>query len=107
MTEFLKSYGGSLVAKSCSTLGTPWTIACQAPLSMGFSRQAYWNGLQFPPLGDLPDIGMKPLSPALAGRFSITEPPGKPNSEDSRALKKAHLVCTSHSGHHSHSVFVL
>ena len=40
--------GGGLVAKSCPTLATPWTAACQAPLSMGFSRQEYWNGLPFP-----------------------------------------------------------
>ena len=41
-------YGGGLVAKSCPTLTTPWTVACQAPLSMGFSRQEYWSGLPFP-----------------------------------------------------------
>ena len=40
--------GGGLVAKSCLTLATPWTAACQAPLSMGFSRQEYWSGLPFP-----------------------------------------------------------
>ena len=43
------------VAKSGPTLATPWTAACQAPLSVGFSRQKYWNGLPFPSLGDLPD----------------------------------------------------
>ena len=53
---------------------TPWTIACQAPLSMGFPRQEYWSGLSFPTLGDLPDPKIKPMSPALAGRFFITEP---------------------------------
>ena len=37
--------GGSLIAKSCPTLKTPWTIACQAPLSMGFARQEYWSGV--------------------------------------------------------------
>ena len=49
-----------------------WTIAFQAPLSMGFSRQEYWNGLPCPPPGDLPDPGIKPsslTSPALAGGF--------------------------------------
>ena len=49
-----------------------WTIACRVPLSMGFSRQEYWSGLSFPPLGDLPDPRIKPISsasPALAGRF--------------------------------------
>ena len=58
-------FGGGLVAKSCPTLVIPWTIALQAPLSMGFSRQEYWSGLQFPSPGDLPDSGIKPRSPAL------------------------------------------
>ena len=44
---------------------TPWTVAYQAPLSMGFSRQEYWSGLPFPSPGDLPDPGIKPGSPAL------------------------------------------
>ena len=57
--------GGSLVTKSCPILGTPWTATCQAPLSMGFSRQEYWSGLPFPSPGDLPDPGVKPGSPAL------------------------------------------
>ena len=57
---------------------TPSTIACQAPLSMGFSRQEYWSGLPFPSPGDLPDPGIKLTSPALAGGFFIVEPPGKP-----------------------------
>ena len=51
---------------------SPWTIACQAPLSMGFSRQDYWSGLPFPSPGDLPYPGIKPTSltsPALEGRF--------------------------------------
>ena len=47
----------------------PWAVAQQAPLSMEFPRQGYWNGLPFPSPGDLPDRGIKPLSPALAGRF--------------------------------------
>ena len=50
----------------------------QAPLSMGFPRQEYWGGLSFPSPGDLPKAGNKPTSPALAGRFFTTEPPGKP-----------------------------
>ena len=48
---------------------TPWTVAHQAPLSMGFSRQECWSGLPFPPPGDLPDPGIKPAYPALAGGF--------------------------------------
>ena len=51
---------------------TPWTVAHQAPLSMGFSRQEYWSGLLFPPSGDLPDPGIKPASPALEGWFLTT-----------------------------------
>ena len=58
---------------------TPWTVAHQAPLSMGFSRQDYWSGLPFPSPGDLPDPGIEPTSPALAGGFLTTVPPGKPD----------------------------
>ena len=59
------------------SLVTPWAAACQAPLSVEFSRQEYRSGLPFPPLGDLPDPGTEPESPALACRFFTTEPPGK------------------------------
>jgi len=61
--------------QSCLTLLTLWTRACQAPLSMGFSRQEYWSGLPCPPPGDLPNPGLEPTSlksPALAGRFFTT-----------------------------------
>ena len=58
--KLLKSGGGGLVAKLCPTLGIPWTVACQAPLSMGFFQQEYWSGLPFPSPGDLPDPGIKP-----------------------------------------------
>ena len=54
---------------------TLWAVAHQAPLSMGFSRQEYWSGLPFPPPGDLPNPGIKPMTPvfpALAGRFFTT-----------------------------------
>ena len=60
---------------------TPWTVACQASLSMGFSRQEYWGGLPCSPPGDLPDPGIETVSlksPALAGGFFTTELPGKP-----------------------------
>ena len=56
---------GGLVAKFCLILATLWTVACQAPLSMGFSRQEYWSGLLFPSPGDLPHPGIEPWSPAL------------------------------------------
>ena len=65
-------------AYSCPALVTWWSVAHQAPLSMGFSRQEHWSGLPFPNQGDLPDPGIEPASPALAGRFFTTEPPGKP-----------------------------
>ena len=59
---------------------TPWTIAHQAPLYMEFSRQEYWSGLPFPPLGDLPNPGIKPtslISAALAGGLFTIESPGE------------------------------
>ena len=62
---------------------TPWIVACQAPLSMEFSRQEYWNGLPFPIPEDLPNPGIEPMSlasPALAGRFLAMAPPGKPKA---------------------------
>ena len=62
-----------LVAQLCPTLCEPWTVACQAPLSMGFSRQEYWSGLPFPPPGDLPDPGIEPGSPALQAESLLTE----------------------------------
>ena len=52
---------------------TPWTVACQVPLPMGFPRQEYWSGLPFPPAWVFPNPGMKPMSPAWVGRFFITE----------------------------------
>ena len=54
---------------------TPWTATPQVPLSMGFPRQEYWSQLLFPTQEDLPDPGIEPTSPALAGRFFTTEPP--------------------------------
>ena len=57
---------------------TPWTIAHQAPLSMGFFRQEYWGGLPCPSPGDLPDLEIKPGSPALQAVSLSSEPPEKP-----------------------------
>ena len=68
-----------LAAKSCPTLGTPWTVACQDPLSMGFSRQEYWSGLPFPSPGVLPDPGIEPSSPTLQADSLLTELWGKPS----------------------------
>ena len=64
---------GGLVAKLRPTLVTPWTVARQAPLSMGFSRQEYWSGLPFPPPGDLPNPGVEPRSPAWQADSLPTE----------------------------------
>ena len=71
------SYGG-LIARSCPTLGTAWTVAYQAPPSMGFSRQEYWSGLPFPSPGGLPDPGIEPKSSTLEADALTSEPPGKP-----------------------------
>ena len=62
------------------SLLSPWTVARQAPLSLGFSRQEYWSGLPCPPLGDHPDPETEPVSPALAAGLLTTEPPGKPQT---------------------------
>ena len=67
------------VAQLCPTFVTPWIVACQGPLSMEFFRQEYWSGVPFPS-GIF--LGIKPVSlasPALAGGFSTTASPGKPN----------------------------
>ena len=69
----MRLYCGGLVSKLCLTLATPWTVAHQAPLSMGFSRQEYWSELPFPSPGDLPDPGIKPRSPALQADSLPTE----------------------------------
>ena len=69
-----------LVTQLCLTLDTQWIETHQASLSMEFSRQEYWSELSLPTPGDLPNPGIKPVSPvlpALTGRFFTTEPPGK------------------------------
>ena len=68
-------FSGQVVSDS---FATPWSVAHQVPLSMGFLRQEYWSGLPFPSPGGLPDLGIEPTSPALAGGFFTAEPPGKP-----------------------------
>ena len=57
-----------------------WTVACQASLSVGFSRQEYWNGLPCPSPGDPPILGIEPGSPALQADALPTEPQGKPKA---------------------------
>ena len=76
--DLLCSPGGRLGAKSCPILVTPRTVAYQAPLSMGFSRQEHWSRLPFPSPGDLPELGIEPGSPALQADSLLTELPGKP-----------------------------
>ena len=67
--SFVQYGGGGLVAKSCPTLSTLWTVACQAPLSTGFSRQEYWSGLPFPFQGDLPNPGIEPYNLLHCGQI--------------------------------------
>ena len=73
-TKLCTLKGCCLIAQSCQTLVTLWTIAPQAPLAMGFSRQEYWSGLPFPSPGDLPDPGIEPRSPALEADSLPSEP---------------------------------
>ena len=68
----------SVSRSALSIFLTPWTVACQAPLSMEFSRQEYWSGLPFPSPGDLPYLGIEPGSLALHADSLQYEPPGTP-----------------------------
>ena len=62
-----------LCVLSCvPAFATPWTVGCQAPLSVGFPRQEHWSRVPFPLPGDLPDLGIKPTSPALAAGLFTT-----------------------------------
>ena len=79
------------------SFAAPWTVACQAPLSMGFSRQEYWGDLPFPSPGDLPDPGIEPMSPALVDGFFFTpKPPGKPTHifQSVQSLSRVRLFAT-------------
>ena len=78
LNSLLLLFSCSLVS---SSFATPWTVAYQAPLFMGFPRQEYWCGLPFPSPGDLPNPGTEPASlvaPALTGGFFTAAPAGKP-----------------------------
>ena len=77
-----------LVDQSCLTLCDPWTLAHKAPLSMEFTRQEYWSGLQFPSPGDFPIPGIEPGSPKLRAVSLLSKPSGK--SEES-----GYLLCES------------
>ena len=77
-----------LLVLSCVRLfAAPWTVAHQAPLSMGFSRQEYWSGLPFPTSGDLRDPGVQPRSPVLRADSLLSEPPRLPS--DSKGKEPA------------------
>ena len=88
---YVPAGGGDLVGKSCPTLATPWTVACQAPLSMGFPRQEYGSGLPFPSPGDLPNPGIERVSSGSAGGFFTMEPPGKHNNAIHKLLESVYL----------------
>ena len=80
-TCFLEHLWGMCVCdQSCLTPVNLWTVACQASLSLEFSRQEYWSGLPFLSPGDLPDSGVDRTSPSLADGFVTTQPPGKPTN---------------------------
>ena len=90
--EHLRINGGGLVAKSCPTLAILRTVTHQAPLSMGFPRQAYWSGLLFPSSRDLLHPGIAPESPALQDSL-LTEPPGKPPESMKYSVKHKINTC--------------
>ena len=83
-----KSESESEVAQSCPTLCDPWTVAHQAPPSMGFYRQEYWSGVPLPSPGDLPDPGIKPRSPTLQADALTSAPPGKPLNTRIQSFRK-------------------
>ena len=71
---------------------TPWTVAYQASQSMGFSRQEYWSGLPFPSPGDLPDLGIRPGSPALEVNALISGPPEKIQQVSKKQISVANPI---------------
>ena len=72
------------------SLATPWTVTCQAPLSVEFSRQEYWSGVPFPSPGDLTHSGIKPGPPALRADSLLSEPPEKAKEINIHLLIVAH-----------------
>ena len=90
--NFIVLYMLSILNDACmvvSNSATPWTVAYQAPPSMGFSRQEYWSGLLFPSPGDLPDPGIEPTSPTLQADTLPSEPPGKFSLLERKLLKSS------------------
>jgi len=89
-------YMHTFILSHLQLFGTPQTVDHKAPLSMGFPREEYCNGLPFPSSGDLPDPGIKPESPsAMAGRFFTIVPPGKSNDIEHLlfAFTGTHMLC--------------
>ena len=84
--------GGGLVTKSCPTLATPWAVASQSPLSLGFSRHEYWIGFPFPSPGNLPDPGIDPGSTALQADSLPTELRGKPQIKRHHEIKRCFFL---------------
>ena len=90
-TECVRIQILSVCSVVLDSFASPCAVACPAFLFMGFSRSVYWSVLPFSPAGDLPDPGIEtvsPASPASAGGFFTTEPPGKPRTESLYFLKK-------------------
>ena len=87
---------------------TPWTVARQATLSMGFSREKYWSGLPFPSPGYLPNLGIKPGSPTFQADSLLSEPPSSSGIQNLTALNDLHYYLSSliHS-HFSSGLFSL
>ena len=82
---------GREVAQSCPTLCDHMDCS-QAPPSMGFSREEYWNGLPFPSSGDLPNPGIEPGSPSLQADALPSEPPGKPSSLEKELTTHSNIL---------------
>ena len=92
--ELIILFTGEVKVKSLSPVQlfvTPWTVAYQVPLSVGFSRQGYWSGLPFPSPEDLPDSGIEPWSPTLQADALPSEPFGR-NLGEKRSLRKDHWL---------------
>ena len=104
--EINQEFGGNIYTLVVSSLSrvrlfaTPWTVAYEAPPSMGFSRQEYWSGLPFPSPGDLPDPGIEPRSPAVQADALPSKPPGK-RTAIQKTISKDLLYSTENSPHYS------
>ena len=80
------------------SFATSWTVTHQTPLSMGFPRQEYWSGLPCPPLGDLPNPGIRPTSPALAGRLPMSHQGGFAAATAAKSLQSYPTLCNPTDG---------